>query len=118
MKIQIRAVDENGRVFSGEFDLVETKLAVSKGPVRQDVDIALPKKKAKPSLAVETLYRAGFFSVAKSLGEVVKQVSLKLGYNFDSASILMSMKAAPYLLRRGSKGSYIFIQKYPPEHHG
>jgi len=36
------------------------------------------------------------------------------GYNFSAPSILMALKFKEFLQRRGSKGSYRFVQKYPP----
>ncbi len=37
----------------------------------------------------------------------------KRGYNFTNAELGMALKRAKYLTKRGSRGSYEYIQKYP-----
>jgi len=67
----------------------------------------------KPSGAVELLYRGGFFKEARRLADVFAKLGSE-GYNFSRQSIFMAMKAAPFLAVNGRRGTYAFVQKFPP----
>jgi len=108
MKAHIR-ISYNGKSFEGEAALSEVRsgrLHVTEQVTSSSVS------KTKPSGAVDKLYSEGFFTSAQTLGAVVTQLGHE-GYNFSAPSILMSLKSREYLQRRGSKGSYRFVQKYP-----
>lgn len=111
MKVQIQ-VTHNGRVFSGEMELAPAqphKLATG-GAKRETPRAEVP---TKPGEIIEHLYHKNFFKGARSLSDTAGELGQK-GYNFNKPSILMALKAAEYLQRRGKKGSYTFIQKHPP----
>lgn len=109
MKISVRVLHD-GKVFECEAVLQEVALKQSKrgiGSGRLD-----PPAVVKPSGAINTLYQQGFFAVEKDLGGVMSELK-SAGYNFSSPSILMALKARGYLQKKGNKGAYRFIQKYP-----
>lgn len=84
---------------------------------KPQVDLKKVKKgKIKPSKVIEEeLYRKEkYFQNHKCLLDVEKELNKK-GYHFKKGSILMALKGAKYLLKTGGKGSYKFVQKYPPK---
>jgi hypothetical protein len=110
MKIQIR-VSDSGRTFEGEAMLTEVR-PNGGPPVKRAQSVGRPLS-TKPSGAVDALYHKEFFASEHSLGDVLGQLG-RDGYNFSAPSILMALKSREYLQRRGSKGSYRFVQKFPP----
>jgi hypothetical protein len=67
----------------------------------------------KPSEAVGLVYRKGFFKDRRALSDVVN-VLQQAGYFFSRQSILAALKAAGFLAQTGARGSYRFVQKFPP----
>lgn len=67
----------------------------------------------KPAEAIGTLYQHGFFKTPKTLGEAMSELA-RAEYNFAKSSVATALGNAGYLQMRGTKGSYRFIQKYPP----
>ena len=66
----------------------------------------------KPSEALKLLWKGKMFFRRKSLSEV--QVELeKRGYNFTIQAVDMALKGAKFLTRRGRKGDFKYVQKYP-----
>ena len=110
MKLQVQ-VTENGKTFAGEAVLSEVQPHGRQSRRQQkSVRTARPNK---PSEAIHALYGKGFFATARTLGDSMTQLG-RDGYNFSGPSILMALKAKEFLQRRGSKGAYRFVQKYPP----
>jgi hypothetical protein len=109
MKAYIR-ISYNGKSFEGEATLSEMRSGHL--PATKQVTGSKVSKTTKPSGVVDKLYSEGFFTSSQTLGAVVTQLGHE-GYNFSAPSILMSLKSREYLQRRGSKGSYRFVQKYP-----
>ena len=65
---------------------------------------------------VKRLWQEGWFSVARSLGEVCEETSRK-GYNYDRTAIahtLVDLVREGYLTRTGRPRSYTYLQKRPP----
>lgn len=110
MKIDLR-VTENGKTFAGE--VVLTELRSHNGPRRRRDEAKGKLRPDKPSAAIDGLYTKGYFAVERTLGDSIAQLG-RDGYNFSAPSILMALKSREFLQRRGNKGSYRFIQKYPP----
>ncbi len=61
---------------------------------------------------LKILYREGFFRGAKKLADTVNRLSKK-GYNFPLTNVDKALQRAPYLIRKGKRSSYTYIQKYP-----
>jgi hypothetical protein len=111
MKVQITVTDQ-GMTFHGEAVLKEVKLGGLPNPTPIKTDVGKPRA-PRPSEAVQKLYAKGFFGTGRVLADVLKQLESD-GFNFSSPSILMALKAAGFLRRNGAKGTYRFVQKYPP----
>jgi repressor of nif and glnA expression len=37
----------------------------------------------------------------------------KRGYNFNDKNLMMALKSSKFLTRKGEKGNYLYVQKYP-----
>ena len=112
MKVKINVVHE-GKSYFGEVELLlagndkaMSKLAKTKTSIAKSVV-------TKPSGVVAMLYGKHFFKEPRKLPDVWNELR-KEGYNFSRASILMALKAASYLTMNGRRGSYAFVQKFPP----
>jgi len=108
MQIQIR-ITHDGKVFEGDATLSESRNSAQKKPGHA----SRHQHATKPSGALDTLYNTGYFANERTLADVKGQLR-QGGYNFAPPSVLMALKSKAYLQRRGSKGSYRFVQKHPP----
>ncbi len=112
MRVQVRVLHE-GRTYYGEVQLNPTgpEKAVSR-PLKIETSI-VNNIATRPSAAVELLYRKGFFKESRKFPDVSNELR-KEGYNFSRQSIFMALKAAGFLALTGTRGSYRFVQKFPP----
>lgn len=62
--------------------------------------------------ALVVLWEDGFFKLWKKGSSIVLCLAGK-GNNFSQAELGMALKRAKHLTRRGTRGSYEYIQKYP-----
>jgi hypothetical protein len=62
--------------------------------------------------AMKILWEEKFFSTWKQKGPVVEALA-KRGNHFSDAELGMALMRASYLTRRGKRGQYEYIQKYP-----
>lgn len=62
--------------------------------------------------ALKILWEAGFFRSWKKKAPIVESLA-KRGNNFSDPELGMALKRANHLTRRGKRGSYEYIQKYP-----
>ncbi len=108
MKVQI-VVTHQGKSFQGEFEL-------SAAPAKKTAKVKEPSSvealPTRPGEAIEQLYERSFFKVARTLADTMGELEKK-EYNFNRPSVLMALQRAQFIQRRGRKGSYKFIQKYP-----
>jgi hypothetical protein len=111
MKIQFRVLHD-GKTFEGEAVLAEPGSSVVSR--RSATTAAISSGSSKPSGAIDGLYEKRFFGTERTLGTVMEQLRAD-GYNFGGPSVLMALKSRGYLRRGGSKGSYRFVQKFPPK---
>lgn len=111
MKIEVRLTTQNGETFAGEVTLKQVSPNAAQS-VRSEQKPAKPRPES-PSAAINALYEKGFFSEERSLGDSVRELRGN-GYNFGAPSIVMALKTKEFLQRRGTKGKYRFVQKYPP----
>jgi len=71
------------------------------------------KKTVKTATKVlKILWGEGFFREARKIKNTVKKLSKK-GYNFPLTNVDKALQRAPYLTRKGKRGSHEYIQKYP-----
>jgi hypothetical protein len=62
--------------------------------------------------ALKILWEDEFFSTWKQKGPVVEALAKK-GNHFSDPELGMALMRASYLTRRGKRGQYEYIQKYP-----
>jgi hypothetical protein len=62
--------------------------------------------------ALKILWEGEFFSTWKQKGPVVEALAKK-GNHFSDPELGMALMRASYLTRRGKRGQYEYIQKYP-----
>lgn len=107
MRIHITITDEKGNQYEGN--------AILEKAIKQKGKTVVSKQhsKPKPSGAVHTLYIDNFFKEEKKLSDVTKALS-KQGYNFNKDSVYRALQNADFLNVKGAKGSYRFLQKFPP----
>jgi hypothetical protein len=62
--------------------------------------------------ALRILWEEGLFLAWKKKGPIVENLDKK-GNHFSDAELGMALSRAKHLTRRGKRGSYEYIQKYP-----
>lgn len=62
--------------------------------------------------ALKLLWRDKVFLKQKTVSEITSALE-KRGYNFNDKNLMMSLKSAKFLTRKGKKGSYSYVQKHP-----
>ncbi len=63
--------------------------------------------------ALKILWEQEFFSrYWRKIVVVIEEFS-KRGYHFSPTNVDKALQRAPYLIRRGKRGGYEYIQKYP-----
>lgn len=62
--------------------------------------------------ALRTLWEDAYFRAWRNQGAIVGQLA-KRGNNFSPPELGMALKRAKHLTRKGKRGSYEYIQKYP-----
>lgn len=62
--------------------------------------------------ALKILWAAGFFRSWRKKAPIVETLA-KRGNNFSDPELGMALKRARHLTRRGKRGNYEYIQKYP-----
>jgi hypothetical protein len=77
---------------------------MSKG---DDMDVA----RTAPD-ALKLLWKNGFFFKQKTVKEIKLELE-KNGYNFEEHNLMMALKNAKFLTRKGNEGSYSYAQKHP-----
>jgi hypothetical protein len=110
MHIQIR-ISHDGKIFEGEAAL--TEVVHRGGTAKKSAQPVKHARPPKPAGAVDGLYGKGYFAGERTLADVRGQLQQD-GYNFGAPSVLMALRSKGYLQRRGNRGSYRFVQKYPP----
>jgi hypothetical protein len=62
--------------------------------------------------ALQVLWQEAFFRNARKWSDIERSLG-KRGNNFSTAELGMALKRARHLTRRGKRGHYEYIQKYP-----
>lgn len=65
-----------------------------------------------PTEALKILWEEGFFKKWRKFSEITAYLADR-GNNFTPPDLGMVLKIAKHLTRRGKRGSYEYIQKYP-----
>jgi hypothetical protein len=61
--------------------------------------------------SIEVLWREGFFKDARTLRNVAERITEKWGHNFSSVEISKALKKASFVIPKGTRGSFHYIQK-------
>ena len=112
MNVKIEITHE-GQTFAGEVELTVSASEEKKHSQAESNRTAKNEPIRKPSAAVEFLYRKNFFRDPQTLRETWDKLG-KEGFNFSRPAVLMALQAAEYLTMTGKRGSYRFVQKFPP----
>lgn len=62
--------------------------------------------------ALKLLWKEKFFFKPKKVEEIEAELE-KQGYNFPDKALLMALKRASFLTRKGTKGKFTYVQKHP-----
>lgn len=109
LRIRITITDEDGNNYEGTADLTKTD-AKTKSKEKRN---ALPTNVTGPASVIHRLYLDEFFKEEKNRVDVIEKMG-NMGFNLAPNAISMALDRADYLIRRGTKGNYTFVQKYPP----
>jgi hypothetical protein len=71
-----------------------------------------PRAATSATQALQILWEENFFTSWKKKAPIVAALA-KRGNNFSDAELGMALMRAKHLTRRGKRGSYEYIQKYP-----
>ena len=111
MKAQI-TITHDGNTYTGQV-MLERSAAESPSKTSRMKATRVSAKAIGASDAVSRTYETGFFAFAKSFSAVEAELS-KAGFHFNKSSVMYALRHAEFLQTRGAKGSYKFVQKYPP----
>jgi hypothetical protein len=118
MKMSVVLKDNAGHVFEGELELTRrAQTAKSRAGKR-----ASTKSKHTPSLAaahprtpkeaLQRLHQKGVFKAPRELKAVEEELA-RIDCNFPKPSLAMALERADFLTKRGQRGSYRWVQRYP-----
>jgi hypothetical protein len=111
MKVRLTIEDDSGRTYHGEIVLD------SRGSSRATREKATPKHSpsdpTNPTQALKHLHQKGIFKTERDLGAVEGELA-KIDCNFPKPSLAKALSRADFLTRRGSRGTYRWIQRYKP----
>jgi len=62
--------------------------------------------------ALILLWKGKIFLKPLAVRAIVKKLENR-GYNFDDKALMMALRNAKFLTRKGRPGQYLYIQKYP-----
>jgi hypothetical protein len=111
MKLHITVTDDVGNTYEAVADL--TRTTKNEPSVKKAQKIKAPTTIIGPAGAIKKLYYENFFKTEKSLEQVMSKLGDK-GVNFDVRLVSMALYRAKYLTKKGTRGSYTYIQKHPP----
>ena len=62
--------------------------------------------------ALKILWKEKVFFKPKDVKTIEAELE-KRGYNFNDKNLMMALKSSKFLTRKGDKGNYLYVQKYP-----
>jgi len=62
--------------------------------------------------ALKILWKEKVFLKSRSIRDIESELEER-GYNFVDKNLMMALKGAKFLTRKGKKGSFAYIQKHP-----
>lgn len=118
MRVSLIVKDNSGNVFKGEADLElkgrSIRSAIAKPAPSRPAPAAITHGHPRtPTDALRQLHQKSVFKVEKEF-KAVEQELAKIDCNFPKPSLAKALERADFLTRHGKRGSYRWIQKYPP----
>jgi hypothetical protein len=118
MKVEITLTDESGNLFGGEVTLVPLarEAAQKRAPTQRRSGHGAPAKGEHPRMPMDglrRLHQQGAFKAERDFKSVEGELS-RIHCNFPKASLAKALARADFLTRHGTRGSYRWIQRYPP----
>ena len=119
MKVSVIVKDNSGNIFEGEADLRLKRHGIKSVAARRALPGSSPAAAAEsghprtPTDGLRRLYEKGVFKAQREFKEVEEELA-KIDCNFPKPSLAKALERAEFLTRRGKRGSYRWIQKYPP----
>jgi hypothetical protein len=119
MTATVIVTDSEGNVFEGETELAPRKRERGPGDkgarisvgIRATTDSAPPRT---PTEGLRRLHQRGVFKTKREIKAVEEELA-KSDCNFQKASLAKALERAGFLTRLGKRGSFCWIQKYPPQ---
>lgn len=62
--------------------------------------------------ALKILWKDKVFLKSKGVRTIEAELE-KRGYNFNDKNLMMALKSSKFLTRKGGRGNYFYVQKYP-----
>lgn len=115
MILSVVLKDNLGKTFEGEFELRPQKPGRKQATANQRHRHAAAGPATHPrtpSEALQRLHDSGAFKSPRELKAVEAELA-KIHCNFPKASLAKALERAEFLTRRGSRGTYRWIQRYP-----
>ena len=112
MRVSILLNDESGNVFDGQVDLKPRRSGAQFAPAERR-PVAPASHPRTPTDALRKLHQKNVFKTEKELRAVEEELA-KIDCNFPKPSLAKALERAGFLTRHGRRGSYRWIQKYPP----
>jgi hypothetical protein len=109
MRVRVTVEAPDGEVYIGETVLQKRRGKAGKAVMSAAKSM---RKRTTCSEAVRLLWQKGLFREPLSLTKAKASLS-QLHYNFPDSTLAMALASAKYLTRRGTRGSYAWIQKHP-----
>jgi len=118
VRVSLIVKDNSGNVFEGEADLelkrrsIRSAIAKPTSP-RPSPAAATHGHPRTPTDALRRLHQKSVFKLEREFKAVEKELA-KIDCNFPKPSLAKALERADFLTRHGKRGSYRWIQKYPP----
>jgi hypothetical protein len=114
MKVSLTIEDDSGRTYRGEvvLDSRGTVKVAREKPTRKH-PLHQPSDPTNPTQALKHLHQKGIFKTERDLGAVEGELT-KIDCNFPKPSLAKALARADFLTRRGSRGTYRWIQRHKP----
>jgi hypothetical protein len=119
MKLSFVLKDDSGHIFEGNVDLrpkgSTSKASSTKHKTRESEHTAsAPADHPRtPSDALRRLHQKSIFKTEREFPAVEDELG-KIDCNFPKSSLATALERAKFLTRHGKRGSYRWVQKYPP----
>jgi len=119
MRLSFKLEDDSGHTYEGDLDLRPKPPTARRSSGKQKMRVSAhtvppPGDHPRtPADALRRLHQKSVFKIERDLQAVEEELG-KIDCNFPKASVAKALERAEFLTRHGKRGSYRWIQKYPP----